>query len=148
MDKAFFPYGKKSKEFLLKRTLYLCRYLENKVDKIILACNTLSLIALPFLRLFYDNITGVFNYFIPYITKDTAILGSSKTIEILSEKYPNNNLIDGSKLIYRIENKLAYENEIKNINDLIANNDKLVLACTHFITLDDNSFKCKIIKNK
>ena len=46
MDKAYFPYGNKSIEFLLKRSLYLCEYLiKNNVSEIILACNTLSLIA-------------------------------------------------------------------------------------------------------
>ena len=54
MDKAYFPYGERSKEFLLKRALYLCSYLRDKnVDKIIFACNTLSLIVLPFIKLFF-----------------------------------------------------------------------------------------------
>ena len=33
MDKGYFPYGKKSKEFLLKRSLYLCDYLIKKGKK-------------------------------------------------------------------------------------------------------------------
>lgn len=148
MDKAYFPYGTKSKEFLLKRTLYLCLYLQNKVDKIILACNTISLITLPFLRMFFSNITGVFNDFIPYINDDTAIIGSSNTVKILKGIYPHLLYIDGSKLISKIENNIDYDDEIEYINNLIINNSNLILACTHFIKLEDNSFKIEAVKNK
>lgn len=147
MDKAYFPYGDKSIEFLLKRTLYLSYYLYNRVDKIILACNTISLIALPFLRLFFDNITGVFNEFIPYINKDSAIIGSNRTIKYLKNIYPNNLLINGSKLIYKLENNIIYNKDINRINKKIINCSNIILACTHFLRLDDNIFIIKEIKN-
>ncbi len=147
MDKAYFPYGDKSIEFLLKRTLYLSYYLYNRVDKIILACNTISLIALPFLRLFFDNITGVFNEFIPYINKDSAIIGSNRTIKYLKNIYPNNLLINGSKLIYKLENNIIYNKDINRINKKIKNCSNIILACTHFLRLDDNIFIIKEIKN-
>lgn len=147
MDKAYFPYGDKSIEFLLKRTLYLSYYLYNRVDKIILACNTLSLIALPFLRLFFDNITGVFNEFIPYINNDSAIIGSNRTINYLKEIYPNNLLLDGSKLIYKLENNIIYNKDIKEINNKIKKCSNIILACTHFLRLDDNLFIIEEIKN-
>jgi len=148
MDKAFFPYGKKSKEFLLKRALYLSKYLSVKVDKIILACNTLSLIVLPFLRLYYKNVSGVFEEFLPYINSNTAILGSKQTIRILKGIYPNNNLIDGTSLISKIENKKDYKEDIAKINKRIESNSNLILACTHFLILDDNVFAILAIKNK
>lgn len=147
MDKAYFPYGDKSIEFLLKRTLYLSYYLYNRVDKIILACNTISLIALPFLRLFFDNITGVFNEFIPYINKDSAIIGSNRTIKYLKNIYPNNLLINGSKLIYKLENNIIYNKDINRINKKIKNCSNIILACTHFLRLDDNVFIVEEIKN-
>lgn len=148
MDKAYFPYGTKSKEFLLKRTFFLCLYLQKRVDKIILACNTISLITLPFLRMFFSNISGVFNDFIPYINKDSAIIGSKNTIAILKTTFPKLLLIDGTNLINKIENNLDYTNEIKKINSLIKNKANLILACTHFLKLEDNLFVIKEVKNK
>ncbi len=149
MDKAFFPYGNKSKEFLLKRSFYLCMYLQKmKVDHIVLACNTLSLITLPFLKLFFSNVSGVFQEFIPYITENSAILGSKKTIDLLKEKYPSNLLIDGSRLIGLIEHRKDYKNELVRINDIIQNKENIILACTHFLSLGDNAFVIPQIKNK
>lgn len=137
MDKAYFPYGERSKEFLLKRALYLCSYLRDKnVDKIIFACNTLSLIVLPFIKLFFDNVYGVFDAFLPYIKNDSAIIGSKSTINYLKNIYPNCLLIDGSKLISAIEKKFDYSNLINDINQKIARNSNLILACTHFLELD------------
>ncbi|MBQ9124057.1 MAG: hypothetical protein IJY14_00025 [Acholeplasmatales bacterium] len=148
MDKGYFPYGNKSIEFLLKRTLFLCDYLNKRgVVRIILACNTLSLITLPFIKLFYKNVTGVFDYFIPFITDKSAIMGSNNTIKILKEIYPNNNLIDGSILIEHIENNKNYNILIKELNNNIKYNSNLILACTHFIELNEDDFIIPIIKN-
>ena len=52
-DNEYFPYGTKSKTFLILRTIYLCEYLFEFCDKILLACNTLSIVALPFLKTKY-----------------------------------------------------------------------------------------------
>lgn len=149
MDRAFFPYGEKSKEFLLKRSLYLCYYLQmHGVDNIILACNTLSLIALPFLKLFYPNISGVFQNFIPYIKEDSAIIGSKTTISVLKDSLHQQTLIDGTRLIQRIEHNLEYTHEVDEINKQIKNNSNLILACTHFLVLKKTDFIIPIIKNK
>lgn len=146
MDTAFFPYGGKSKEFLIKRTIYLCKYLENNCDKIIIACNTLSLIALPFLKLIFDNVSGVFEELIPYIDKNSIIIGSKLTTKLVSNLY-NVDFIDGSNLIYMIENNINYDKEVNRINTLIKNYDNIILACTHFLALKDNTFIIKEIKN-
>lgn len=139
MDKAYFPYGKRSKEFLLKRALYFCSYLRRKnVDKIIFACNTLSLIVLPFIRLFFDNVYGVFDVFLPYINDNSAIIGSKSTIYYLNKIYPKLLLIDGTKLISAIENKINYKDIIIDINKKIYGKSNLILACTHFIELEDD----------
>ena len=148
MDKGYFPYGNRSKEFLLKRVLYLCIYLNKRVDKIILACNTISLITLPFIRIFFSNVKGVFNDFLPYINDDSAIIGSGNTINYLSKIYSNLNLINGNRLIHMIENNIDYKNEIITINNMIRKNSNLILACTHFLALEDNLFEIEAIKNK
>lgn len=146
MDKAYFPYGNKSIEFLLKRSLYLCDYfIKNNVDEIILACNTLSLIALPFLRLFYSNIKGVFEDFLPYLNDKSLIICSKASLNILKEKY-NNTIINGNKLIYKIENNLDYTNLLKIIDKLSNRYSNIIFACTHFIEID-YPFKIKYYKN-
>ena len=72
MDCAFFPYGLKSKEFLIKRSIYLIEYLENICDKIIIACNTLSLLIMPYVNKYYSNVFGVFESLEPYINEKTG----------------------------------------------------------------------------
>lgn len=149
MDKAFFPYGERSKEFLLKRSLYLCYVLKSQgAERIILACNTLSLIALPFLKLFFTEVSGVFQDFLPYLTKNSAILGSKKTIALLKTQYPDNLLIDGSRLISKIEHRLDTSEEVAEINRRIKGRENIILACTHFLGLSDNAFVIPQIKNK
>lgn len=146
MDKGYFPYGKKSKEFLLKRSLYLCNYLTKKgVDEIILACNTLSIIALPFLKLFYNNIRGVFEELVPYIDKNSLIISSLATKNALTEILPNK-IINGNKIINKIENNQDITNDLKILNQLAKNHSNIIFACTHFINID-YPFSIPIIKN-
>lgn len=148
MDKAYFPYGAKSKEFLLKRSFYLCLLLRRRgAERIVLACNTLSLLALPFLRLFFDNITGVFQEFLPYITENSVVLGSKRTIDLLRELYPHNLLLDGGSLISDIELGKDYTQEVKRINAVTRGKENLILACTHFLILPDSLFNIPVVKN-
>lgn len=148
MDKAFFPYGAKSKEFLLKRSFYLCLLLRKRgAERIILACNTLSLLALPFLKLFFNNVSGVFQEFLPYITKRSAIIGSKKTIDLLQELYPHVLLLDGGSLISKIEQGNDYTQEINRINVATRGKENLILACTHFLILPEHLFDIPVIKN-
>ena len=74
-------------------------------------------------------------------------MGSNNTIKILKEIYPNNNLIDGSILIEHIENNKNYNILIKELNNNIKYNSNLILACTHFIELNEDDFIIPIIKN-
>lgn len=145
MDCAFFPYGLKSKEFLIKRCLYLIEYLNKKCDKVIIACNTLSLLVLPLIKGFFTNVYGVFDVFINEINEKSVIIGSKMTIELLSIDY-NNLLIDGSELINAIQKNLDCENILLDINKKINGYDNIILACTHFIKLDD-VFIIKSVKN-
>ncbi|MGM9971652.1 MAG: glutamate racemase [Anaeroplasmataceae bacterium] len=135
MDKAFFPYGTKSREFLIKRTLYFCNYLKKKgCNKIILACNTLSLIALDFVKLIYKDVSGVIelldnNY------QNALFLGSSNSIKYINKFISNISLYDGQNLINKIENNTFTIEDIKLLKKIAKNYDTLILGCTHFIKI-------------
>ena len=136
MDCAFFPYGLKSKEFLIKRCLYLIYYLEQKCDKVIIACNTLSLLVLPLIKDYHTKVIGVFDDLKPYINRSSVIIGSKTTIDLLSLEY-NNKLIDGTILINAIQHNDDYNQIISNINSSILGYSNIILACTHFLKLED-----------
>lgn len=144
MDKAFFPYGNKTKEFLLKRAYYLALLLvEQKVDVIIIACNTLSIVALEFLQnSFSIPIKGIFSYLIPYLNKDNLFIGSLITSKYVSDTY-GIKVIDGTSLIKAIEKKEEIKEQLGLIN--YGNAKKLVLGCTHFLAIPKASFKIDII---
>lgn len=133
MDIAYFPYGEKSKEFLIKRAMYLIAFLFSvkKVDKIILACNTLSYVALPFLKiLFPTKVMGVNNLF-NLEAKDTLLIGSAKTCEVLRNQIACYN---GHELIRKIECGEDVTEDIRIFCQTLPQNIKTVyLGCTHFI---------------
>lgn len=147
MDCAFFPYGLKSKEFLIKRCIYLIEYLKNKCDKIIIACNTLSLLVLPLISDYYENVYGVFDSLRININEKSVIIGSKMTIDLIKLDY-SNDCIDGTLLINSIQNNLNYTEMINEINDNIEKYSNIILACTHFLKLKDNSFIINEIRNK
>ena len=139
LDCAFFPYGTKTKEFLYKRSFYLVNFLiQQKVDMIILACNTLSIVALNFLKqCFKIKILGVFDFFIPFLKSENAIIGSKHTIKYVKDNYPIL-CIDGTALIEAIEKKLDYNLCIQNID--FPKSKLLLVACTHFLSIDKELF--------
>jgi glutamate racemase len=147
MDCAFFPYGLKSKEFLIKRCIYLIEYLNKKCDKIIIACNTLSLLVLPIIKGYYDNLYGVFDYLATNINNNSIIIGSKTTIELIKIYY-NNEVIDGTLLIDKIQKKEDYASIVERINNKLSGYDNIILACTHFLNLKENTFIIKEVKNK
>lgn len=135
MDKAFFPYGTKSKEFLIKRTLYLSRLLFLRgCDFIILACNTLSIMALDFVKEVYPNISGVIellgnNY------NNGLFIASRNTIKYVDKKIKGITVFDGQYFINKIENKTINENDINILIELSLNYEVIILGCTHFIKI-------------
>ncbi len=140
MDKAYFPYGEKSEEFLIKRTLYLCNYLFKKgVDKIILACNTLSLLVLPRLKKVYkDKITGVIELFDRLdINEECLFLGSKNSSKYITKTYPNIGVFDSQDIINKIENKENYDQELQKIFEISKQYKTIILGCTHFIRIKD-----------
>ncbi len=144
MDTAFFPYGNKTKEFLIKRSLYLCKILfDMKVDKIIFACNTLSVVALPFIKEVYNNVEGIFDLFNPYFKKKYFIIGSNTLISNIDENMKKSS---AQKLINAIEyNKNVLEELEELYKNIPINTEYLLLGCTHFIWIKDLFYKYKIV---
>ncbi|MDE6241396.1 MAG: hypothetical protein K2M08_03110 [Anaeroplasmataceae bacterium] len=139
LDQGFFPYGNKSKEVLLKRAYYLSKCLiEQGVELIILACNTLSILAYSFLK--YNlkiPVIGVFDYFIPYLTPNHTLIGSKTTIAYAKEKYQVQ-VIDGTDFIEAIEKKKdisIYLEELKGLKT-----ELLLLGCTHFLAIPSDAY--------
>lgn len=137
MDKYFFPYGNKSKDFLLKRTIYLCHFLIKKhVDIIILACNTLSILVLNEVKkLFKTKIIGVFELLdIDSINKGLFI-GTYNTINEIKNKGIVIDTLDGSFLIEAIEKKRSIDFFFKEKKDILEKYPFVILGCTHFIKI-------------
>lgn len=146
MDKAFFPYGLKTKEFLCKRILYLCEYLQKiRVDLIILGCNTASIYALNFVKKYIKvPVLGVFELLIPYLYGNGLFIGSKSTVEYVSENYPIQT-IDGTLLIKKIEKNENYVFYFEEILNKYMNINYVVLGCTHLLCIDKNSVFIEIL---
>ncbi|MDE6407160.1 MAG: hypothetical protein K2K48_07060 [Anaeroplasmataceae bacterium] len=139
LDQGFFPYGNKSKEVLLKRAFYLSNCLiEQGAELIILACNTLSILAYSFLK--YNlkiPVIGIFDYFIPYLTPNHTLIGSKTTISYAKQNYPVK-VIDGTDFIEAIEKKKNISSFLEELKDLDSN--LLLLGCTHFLAIPSNAY--------
>ncbi len=137
MDKQYFPYGNKSKLFLFLRTLYLCDYLfMHGVDKIILACNTLSLVVLDDIKKIYkDKVEGVFSLFETLNIDDkTLFLGTLNATKAFSEKYNAKSIISDD-LILKIQNNEVLNTSLLQIEEYLNDYDKILFGCTHFIKI-------------
>ncbi len=144
LDRGFFPYGNKSKLFLLERSYYLVQYLLHQgADLIILACNTLSVTVTDFLRnCFSVPIFSVFEYFKPFLTSENILIGSYNTICYVKSQY-GIDCIDGTELIAAIEEKREVKPILEKLN--FKNRKKLLLGCTHFLSLEKNVFPIETI---
>lgn len=144
LDQGFFPYGKKSKEFLLKRAYYLTDLLIRRgAELIILACNTLSVIAYPFLKQsFQVQILGIFDYFLPYMNEDYTLIGSKATIDYASKKYSVHG-IDGTEFIEAIEKKKDVTMFLDSLKQLQTKG--LLLGCTHFLSIEEKQFPLPVL---
>lgn len=143
MDRSFFPYGTKTKEFLLKRSYYLLSFLVKQgVDLIIIACNTLSIYAYPFLKTCFSiPIIGVFDYFRPFLTEEYTLIGTKSTISYAKSHYPVK-IYDGTNLIEAIEKNKDIKPDLTRINQLPTKG--LLLGCTHFLMISEEEFKIPI----
>lgn len=159
MDRAFFPFGAKEPDFLIKRCLFLCWYLKKrKVDLIILACNTLSVVTLGEVRLRLNvPVIGVIELFDMKKYQNTLFIGTQNTVNYLKPLYPNIDFLATPELIEYIEHKdfrsiKAYINKKRNLFDSYSN---ILLGCTHFILIkhliknaiaQDDLFNIKMLK--
>lgn len=147
MDDAFFPYGNKSKEFLCKRSYYLVRFLRTKgVEKIIIACNTLSLLALDFLKANCDlPILGIFEYLKDHLHPQNILLGSYNTCCVVQQLYPWVPTLDGTPLIEAIQKGEKVDRMLEDYQKKYQNYSRLLLACTHFLYLEPSVFHINTI---
>jgi len=151
MDRAFFPYGSKKPDFLIKRAIFLCWYLKRKkVDMIILACNTLSVIVLDEIKPYFKiPIIGVIELFNFASYRNALFIGTENTVKNLKNKYKQITFLATPKLISYIE-----KNDIRCIQEYLKERiyeirgqrvildadlseiyGYILLGCTHFIKI-------------
>ncbi|PIE97735.1 MAG: glutamate racemase [Treponema sp.] len=159
-DNANFPYGTKSEEELIYVAVKLVEKVINSFEPevIILACNTISVTALAELRRrFPVDFVGTVPAIKPAVEKTATgqigIIASEKTIkdnytkELIAKfgKSCKFSFFAGQKLIQEIENGLMFKTEAEKIKAIEPamtffykeHVDSLVLACTHFLLIND-----------
>lgn len=140
LDYNFNPYGNKNENILYERLIKNIDFLKKKgCNKIVLACNTLSVIAL---KHNIDVITPI-NYFKETIKKEfdnnSILIATNFTIK--SNVYKTNNSLS-SDLVNYIEGvkPININNEINKLKKY----KKIFFGCTHY-GLIKNKLKDKII---
>lgn len=161
-DNEFFPYSTKEENFISKRVDYICEKMHRKYnfDVIVIACNTASTIALPYLR---DRIQVPIVGVVPAI-KPAAKLSKKKNISLLAtagtikRSYTHElikefasdckvQLIGTTELVQIAEQKMqGFKVDTDGIKDVLKpylkqsyddRADVMVLGCTHFPLLKD-----------
>lgn len=158
LDNEAFPYGNKTELFLIERSINIIDKIKKKypITIVVIACNTLSTIAISALRKrFHLPIIGVFPAIkdAEKITKNKIIgliatkatINSSYTRKIIYKKYSSNIIktIGTNTLASIAEKKIRNINfsiiELKNIFkpwiNLKVQPDTIILGCTHFLLL-------------
>ncbi|QJC37857.1 glutamate racemase [Enterobacteriaceae endosymbiont of Donacia bicoloricornis] len=155
LDNKYFPYGNKSKNFILQRLIKILKKISNNynITLAIIACNTASISSLPTIKNYFNfPIIGVTpaidlatqktkNNVIGFLATNTTLKNNKikKKINFLSTKYKIKT-ISSSKLVFLAEKKLlGYKiiiDEIKKIFRSWYNfkifPDTIILGCTHF----------------
>lgn len=160
-DTKNFPYGNKTQEEVLQFSKELVDDIIKKVSPsiIIIACNTITMVALKSLR---NSFSIPFVGTVPAIkvaanvTKNNniALIGTLRTVndvninKMLKEFAPNAKFISHaeSDLVNKIEDGLIFENEEKRLKTILPimeslnkdNIDTLILGCTHFLHLRED----------
>lgn len=163
MDNQLFPYGIQPDDVLIERIVSLCQkaYTAEKIDIIVIACNTASTLALPALREVFDiPIVGV----VPAIktaaqhsnNRHIALLATPATIDRpyidqLIADYAGDCKVDrigSSELVqlaehYWLTGKLDAQALNRILLPWIENDglDQIVLGCTHFPILSNEIAK-------
>lgn len=144
-DTANIPYGEKSKDELLKCVCPIINFfIKNNVDKIIIACGTVSSTIYNELKQLYNiPIISIIDYAINKIKTDNieniAVLATQKTIDshVFSNRLEISKVLEipCPKFVPLIEYKIGNKEEIieeylKPIKEEKINN--IVLGCTHY----------------
>ncbi|QEK06362.1 glutamate racemase [Treponema phagedenis] len=159
-DNAHFPYGKKTKEEVIAFASETVEKLIARFNPeiIIVACNTMSVMALDSLRKkftlpFVGTVPGIKLAVKQSRNKRIGILATERTVcdpytERLIEEFGSGCYFEkraDQELIAQIEDGLitdSYEEKLKAIQPALeqfkkANTDSIILACTHFLHIED-----------
>lgn len=155
-DEAYYPYGIKTKDEIINRSKKIVEFLiEKDVDLIIVACNTVSSVALPYLKeIFKIPIIGVIDGGVLKaikITKNKKIGVLSTPLTAKTHVYKNKILsidescevceIGSQELVNIVENGIINESPtfalIKDVLKPFEDFDTLILGCTHFPALEE-----------
>lgn len=152
-DTARLPYGTKSKETVTKYSIEITKFLLNKnVKMIVVACNTASSVALPFLRKISNvPILGVIKPGSKAAVVKTnnfkiGVIGTLGTIQSYSYKTQIHKIDRNIEVFSKAcslfvqlaedgwtENKIANQIAKEYLNDFKKSNiDTLILGCTHY----------------
>lgn len=154
-DHANVPYGGKQQSFMLKQTsLMVEKLLTEKVELIIIACNTLTVETINILRQNYTVPFVGIEPFINYINKElysahekvgiilTDATSNSKRFQVLKKELDPNDIIQvfpQAELALIIENSIngspsELENSVsRELESVVAADlDVLILGCTHY----------------
>ncbi|MCI5746098.1 MAG: hypothetical protein MR270_07465 [Erysipelotrichaceae bacterium] len=134
LDYAFNPYGTKNEYILYERLLSAMQFLKNKgCEKIIIACNTLSIIAI---NNNIDNViiplTSFKNWLINNEEDNSLLLATNYTI---NNNYYNFKSRKSSDLVAIVEGH--NHQKFNNIKNELKKYKYLYLGCTHFNLLKD-----------
>lgn len=149
-DTIHLPYGEKTKEELLKYACHIIDFfIEKKVDKIVIACGTVSSTIYEELKSIYDiDIINIIDITVDSLKKEKidkiAVLATSKTIDshVFSKKLSDMKVIEVAcpKFVPYIEKKIGDKEQFlkEYLESLKENKIKhFILGCTHYPLLQD-----------
>lgn len=132
MDKAYFPYGTKEINELKQRGKEIINYLKRRCQKIVIACNTLSIILEDYID---DNVLSIAKITIQYLKeknyKKIGLIASKNTIE--SNYYQNKINIYWTYIATKEIEEIEKGKHFSLANICFPDIDVLILGCTHFI---------------
>ncbi len=135
-DNLCAPYGSHSNNNLAKRIDCLVRAIVNKVDLIVLACNTASLAMLAYIDSYAVPIIPIYPHDV--VTRDSIVLATPLSSQLLSSILPSGvDIIACPRLASDIEQSIASDlNKDLSLAQLLAPYKHIkhcYLACTHYL---------------
>lgn len=150
-DTLHLPYGEKTKEELLKYACHIIDFfIEKKVDKIVIACGTVSSTIYEELKSIYNiDIINIIDITVETVKKEKidkiAVLATSKTIDshVFSKKLSDMNVIEVAcpKFVPYIEKKMGDKEQfLKEYLEPLKEQkiEHIILGCTHYPLLQDD----------